>query len=119
MLLTIVLAALAAMGLLCIAKWLCAALLDSIEDENVFCVVRLNCDAAQTEQTVKSCLRLQKERSLRGKLLFVDGGLSPEAQNVTERLLRNRENALLCSESQLNELLKWEREDLGARTDRR
>lgn len=119
MFLTFVLAVLAATGLLCIAKWLCAALSDSIEDENVFCVVRLCRDAAHTEQTVKSCLRLQREKSLRGKLLFVDGGLSPEAQNVTELLLRNRGNALLCSENQLYEILKWEREKLGAGTDQR
>ena len=119
MFLTFALAVLAATGLLCIAKWLCAALSDSIEDETVFCVVRLSEDAAHTEQTVKSCLRLQREKSLRGKLLFVDGGLSPEAQNVTELLLRNRGNALLCSETQLYEILKWEREELGAGTHQR
>lgn len=117
--LTFVLAVLAAMGMLSIIRWLCNAISFSLKDEDAFFVVHLCGDAAHTEQTVKSCIHLRRERLVRGKLVFVDGGLSPEAQHVARMLLQKQEDALLCAESQLCEILKWERDDIGTGADQR
>ncbi len=117
MFLTFVLAVLAALGLFSIAQWLLRSISLRLREEDVFHVVRLRSDASKVEQTVKSCLRLQENQDLPGRLVFVDAGLTPEAQIAAELLLREGENAVLCGESQLCEMIKWEREDLGAGTD--
>ena len=119
MFLSFVLAILAAVGLLSIVRWLCQALAFSLEDHDICHVIRLQGEASQTEQAIKSGLRLRKEQTLKGKLVFVDEGLSPDAQNAAELLLRKQENAILCSKSQLCELLNWEKEDIGTGTDQR
>ena len=117
MYMTFVLALLAAMGLFSIAFWLWRAAKFPEQEKDFVWVVHLCHDAAHTEQMVKCCLRQRRESAIRGKLVFVDGGLSPEAQNITQLLLRKEEDVFLCSESQLYEILKWEREELGSGTD--
>lgn len=118
MFLTFVLAVLAAFGLLSILRWLLRALSIRLREEDICHVIYLHGDAPETEQTVKSCLRLREE-GMKGRLIFVDEGLTPEAQTAVELLLRERQNTALCGTSQLDVMIKWERDTLGTGADQR
>ncbi len=113
---TFLLALLAALGLVSLSYWFLQALSYRLREEDIYHVVRLYGDAAETEQKVKSCLRLNEDRSLVGRWIFLDEGLSPEGQIAAQLLLRDREDGVLCSPEQMNEMINWEREKSGAGT---
>ena len=115
--LTFVLAVLASFGFLSVVKLLFDAASYHARPEDMFLVVHLYGEEAEVEQTVRSCLRDQDDRSSCGKIIFIDKGMTPDAQAATELLLRRREDALLCGERELPQILNWERETLGAGTD--
>ena len=110
MVLTILVAGLAACGV-CLVLWaLSEAILRPLPQE-ICHVVPLSGDAASVEQTLRLCLR-----TLRGRIVFVDMDMDAEAQMTAEHLLRNEPAAALCSMTQVSEYLRWENA-LGARAD--
>ena len=117
MVLTIVIAAMAASGMLLIVWLYFDALLSPEEARNSFYVVPLKGDAALVQQTMRAALRQREWLGLRATLIFVDDGIDCEGQLAAELLLRRREDALLCSRSQLSEIIRTENEDIGAGAD--
>ena len=117
MVLTIVIAALAASGMLLIVWLFFDALLSTKETKNTFYVVLLKGNASLVQQTMRAALRQREWQGLRATLVFVDDGIDCEGQFAAELLLRRRENALLCSRSQLSEIIRTENEDIGAGAD--
>lgn len=114
---TVVIAALAACGVFLIAWLLADALRFPLPERDACYVVHLHGSTAQTEQTIKSCLRLRECGGLRGKLIFVDGGLDTESQMAAELLLRRKPAAVLCAPSQITEMIHWENDEIGAGAD--
>lgn len=110
MFLTFLLAMLSAFGFLCVLNLLYDAITFHLKQEDLFHVVRISGEEPEVEQTVRSCIRYQDSGRLRGRIVFVDEGLTPDAQTATELLLRGREDAVLCGESELSEILCWERD---------
>ena len=117
MILTIVIAALAASGMLLILWLVFDALLSAKETKDSFYVVLLKGNAAQVQQTMRSALRQREWQGLRATVVFVDEGIDCEGQLAAELFLRRRENAILCSRSQLTEIIRTENEDIGAGAD--
>lgn len=117
MILTIVIAALAASGMLLIVWLFFDALLSPEETKDSFYVVLLKGDAALVQQTMRAALRQREWQGLRATLIFVDDGIDCEGQFAAELLLRRREDAFLCSRSQLPEMIRTENEDIGAGAD--
>lgn len=117
MILTIVIAALAASGMLLIVWLFFDALLSPKETKDTFYVVLLRGDAALAQQTMRTAFRQREWQGLRAMLVFVDDGLDCEGQVAAGLLLRRREDALLCSRSQLSEIIRTENEDIGAGAD--
>ena len=113
MLLTFIIAALAACGLILILQALCRCLTFPFKDTELYHVVSLSGDAQLTEQKVKACLKRQRGGSMRGKLIFVDMGLSPEGQLAALLLLERESFALLCGPTQIQEYIGWEKENIG------
>ncbi len=115
MLLTILIAALSVCGLFMVVWTILEALFMQIPKESyhVFC---LHGSDAQVEQQVRSCRWLRERRGLRGRLILVDCGISPEAQITVQLMLRNDETIQLCTSSQLADYIRWENETIGAGT---
>ena len=110
MVLTILLAGLAVCGVF-LVLW---ALVQTIVHPlplGVYHVVPLSGSAASVEQTMRLCLR-----TLRGRIVFVDVAMEPEAQIIAACLLRNESAAVVCAPAQVSEYLRWEN-TLGARAD--
>ena len=110
MVLTILLAAFAVCGVILVLWASVEAFLWPLP-QDLCHVVPLSGDAAAVEQSVRACLR-----TLRGRIVFVDVEMDPEAQIVAEHLLRRKPAATLCSVEQVSEFLRWENV-LGARAD--
>lgn len=110
MVLTILVAVLAACGVFLVLWALTEALLRPLP-QGICHVVPLSGDAAAVEQTLRLCLR-----TLRGRIVFVDIDMDAEAQMTAEHLLRREPAAALCSPVQVSEFLRWEN-TLGARAD--
>lgn len=115
MALTVVIAALAACGVLLVLRTLLEALALPLPQKDVFHVVRL--DGANAEHRVRVCLWLRARGCMNGTLIFTDGGLDARAQIAVHTLLRKQTGAVLCAPSQVTDYLKWEKETLGARAD--
>lgn len=116
MMLTVLIAVLAACGIFSILWLLTDALTVPLPEQDAYYIVRLRGDASTAAQTVRSCLRLQK-RGLRGRLIFVDCGLCAEGQTAVELLIRREAQAVLCAPSQVCEMIHWEYDEFGARAD--
>lgn len=114
MVLSIIICSLAAFAVLMIFM----SFLRSLHPVRPVChVISLSGDAAETEQQIRSALRNQKDAVFSGKLIFVDTGLSPEAQIAAQVLLVREKAALLCSPKQVTEYVTWEIEKFGTGTD--
>lgn len=74
-------------------------------------IIPLRGGTAAVEQKVRSCLSC-----LRGRIVFVDLGMEPEAQSCVQLLLEKREGVFLADAEQLTDYLEWET-TLGARAD--
>lgn len=117
MVLTIVIAALAAIGLLLILWLSFDALFSTKETGTAFYLVLLKGNAAPVQLTMRAALRRRDWQGLRATLVFVDDGMDCEGQCAAELLLRGREDVLLCSHSQLSEIIRTENENIGAGAD--
>lgn len=114
MFLSILVGALAALAVL----MLLMAFLRSVRTLPSLChLVYLQGDAADTEQLIRASFRRQRDGIYTGKLIFIDGGLEPEAQVTAQLLLTAEDAAVLCAPSQASEYVMWEIENFGTGTD--
>lgn len=79
-------------------------------------VFYLSGEDGQIEQQLRTCLRLQEHGKLRGQLIFVDCGLSAEAQITAQLMLEKNNRGVLCSPSQMTDYIGRETEIIGAGT---
>ena len=106
-----VLAGLVALCAVCLVLWAVGeALYVSVPGDGVH-IIPLRGRTAQVEQRVRASLRC-----LRGRIVFVDCDLEPEAQICVQLLLEKREGVALCTADRLADYLEWET-TLGARAD--
>lgn len=117
MFLTILIAALAACGLFLIFWTLTDAISYPIPRKNTVFVVRLEGNSSQVQQIIRACLRLREHRGYGELLIFTDGGIDTEAQLAAELMLRKHPEAVLCSQRQAADYIRWEKETVGAGTD--
>lgn len=118
MLLTILVAALAACGIFLVAWAVFEALLTPLPEHSCH-IVYLQGAAAPVEQHIRTCLWLRERRGMRGTFYFVDHGLEPEALVAAQLLLQGRQGAVLCSGAQLLDHLEEENREIGAGADQR
>ena len=117
MLLTIVIAALAACGVLMILLTLKEAFLPR---PSCAChLIYLKSGRPDPAAQVQACLWRRRCGSLTGRLIFVDRGLAPQEQAAIALLLRRAEDAVLCSPAQAAEYTEMRSNELGAGTDQR
>lgn len=117
MLLTVIIAAFAACGLLLVAWALFESFFLPLPESSAFHVYFLQGDTAQTEHMIRACLHLREHRGMSGRLIFADDGLTPEAQVAAELLLRRTPETVLCSKSQIIDYIRRENDGVGAGTD--
>lgn len=117
MLLTVIIAAFAACGLILVSWALIEAFLLPPPSNCIFHVYFLQGDSAQVEHTIRACLHLREHRGMSGMLIFADDGLTPEAQMAAELLLRRTPETVLCSKSQIIDYIRRENDGIGAGTD--
>ncbi len=106
-----VLAGLLALSAVILVLWAVGESLSVSTPGDALHIVPLRGGAASVEQRVRACLR-----GLRGRIVFVDKGMEPEAQLCVQLLLEKREGVFLCASEQLTDYLEWET-TLGARAD--
>lgn len=115
MLLTILMAALAACGLLMILFALKEALLPR---PRCAChIIYLKSSRPDPAALVHACLWRQRCGLLTGRLIFADCGIDAQAQTAIGLLLRGAENAVLCSPTQLAEYTEMRNDGFGAGAD--
>ena len=112
---TVLIAALAACGVFLIAWTLAEAFVMPLP--NAFVIVYLHGDAAETEQCVRASRWMRDRRRVNGKLIFVDQGLDEEAKEIVRRMISGDTTAAFCTQPQLAEYLKLEKEELGTGAD--
>ncbi len=117
MLLTILAAALAACGAFLILWAILDALLLPLPQRDTFHVIYLHGSVQQVEQTLRAGIWLRERRGARGTLLFVRDALSAEAAEAAGRYLEDFEGTALCRAAELPEMLRWEKETVGAGSD--
>ncbi len=116
MALTILIAALAVCGLFLIVWAMTDALFLRLPNDS--CHIFFLCgDDAQVEQQLRSCLWFRKQRGLRGKMIFVDCGISAQAQITAQLMLKNDDTTHICAFQQINDYIRWEKETIGTGAD--
>ena len=112
---TILIAALAACGVFLIAWTVFEALLMPLPEKDTYLLVYLSGDAAQAQQCIRACCWLRERRGVRGRVLFVDAGLTPEARQAAEQMIGADPSLALCGGGEEYTILEnWKR---GAGTD--
>lgn len=106
MLLTILIAALAACGLILMIWTLTDAIAYPIPRKNTVFIVRLEGNASKVQQTIRACFRLREHRGYGETLIFVDNGIDTEAQLAAELMLRNHPEAVLCAPNQAADYIR-------------
>ena len=114
MALTILIAALAACGLFLIIWAIADALLLRLPTDSCH-IFYLRGDETQVEQQIRTCL--WKRSNLRGKIIFVDCGISPEAQITAQMMLKEFDFIYICSPEQIWDYIRWEKETIGTGAD--
>lgn len=117
MLLKVIIAALAACGLILVLGALFEAVLLPLSGNDAVHVYYIRGGSAEAEHTIRACLHLREHRGMRGMLVFADDGLTPEAQTAAELLLRRAPDTALCSAAQVIDYVRRENDGLGAGTD--
>ncbi|MBE6927747.1 MAG: hypothetical protein E7467_04570 [Ruminococcaceae bacterium] len=112
MILTILIASLCACGLFMILWAIVEAVLLRLPNETV-CICYLHGTDAEVEQKMRACLCLRRQGV---RLLFVDCGLSAEAQVTAQLMIGRDESMHLCSPLQIYDYIRWENGCLGAGT---
>lgn len=107
MLLTIIIAALAACGVWMLLLALKEALLP--RPDCAYHVICLRPDRPEPTAQVQACLWRRRSGVLTGTLLFVDGGLDAQTRAAIEQLLQKTDDAVLCTPEQAGILGNEER----------
>ncbi|MBE6985530.1 MAG: hypothetical protein E7434_08010 [Ruminococcaceae bacterium] len=115
MALTILIAGLAVCGIFLVAWSLTEAFVIKIPLDSVH-IFYLHGSDADVEQQMRSCLWMKNRHGLRGRLLFVDCGISPQAQITAQLMLKADDNIHICAKEQVAQYIKGECETLGAGT---
>jgi hypothetical protein len=105
MAITILISALAVCGIFLVAWALTEAYVMKLPPESVH-IFYLRGSDAEIEQKLRACLWMRSRHGLRGKMIFVDCGLSVHSQ-ITAQLMLD-EGCILCSEEQLFEYIREE-----------
>ena len=116
MILTILVAALAACGGILLFRELAEAFFEPLPGDACH-IFYLSGDDGLVEQQLRSCLRKQEQGKLPGRLIFVDCGLSAEAQITAQLMLQKRDCGVLCAPCQVTDYIEREKEIIGAGTD--
>ena len=104
---TILIAALAACGIFLVAWSLTEAFVMKLPSDSVH-VFYLHGSEIEVEQTMRACLWMRSRHGLRGKVFFVDSGISPQAQITAQLMLGNDESVKICSQEQLMQYIRKE-----------
>ncbi len=111
----ILIAALAVCGVFLIAWAIFEALLMPLPERDTCMLVYLHGDVAQVQQCIRACRWLRERRGVRGQMLFVDRGLTPEGRQSAVRMMSEEPSLFLCADGEEYTILeKWKR---GAGTD--
>lgn len=116
MALTILIAALAVCGVFLIAWAVADALLFRAPADSCH-IFYLRGEDAQVEQQVRSCLWLRRRCALRGSVVLVDCGISPEAQITAHLMLKDENCVHVCSFEQINDYIGLENKSIGTGAD--
>lgn len=116
MALTILIAALAVCGVFLIAWSITEAYFSAVPNDSCH-IFYLRGDSAAVEQQVRSCRWLCERRGMLGKVIFVDCGISPEAQITVQLMLKNDDTVILCAPSQIADYIGQENDNGGAGAD--
>ncbi len=116
MAITILIAALAVCGIFLVAWSITEAFLVCMPQTAVH-VFYLSGSDAEVEQQIRSCLWMKQRHGLPGRMLFVDCGISPQAQITAQLLLKNEDTVQLCAPSQVAEYIRWENDTIGSGAD--
>ena len=107
---TILIAALAACGVLLILWTIFEALLMPLPKDDTYLLVYLRGDAGRVEQHMRACDWLRERRGVRGRVLFVDDGLDAEARHAAERFVAQESALYLCGRGEEYTILEsWKR----------
>ena len=115
MILTILVAGLAVLGGILLFRAAAEALFETLPEKS-FHIFYLQGEEGRVEQNIRSCLKMQERGKLPGKLIFVDDGLSPEAQITARIMLQDAQQSVLCAPSQIQDYIGREKEIIGAGT---
>ena len=86
-----------------------------LPEKDTYLLVYLRGDAAQAQQCIRACCWLRERRGVRGRVLFVDAGLTPEARQAAEQMIGADPSLALCGGGEEYTILEnWKR---GAGTD--
>lgn len=117
MLLTILIAALAACGPLMILLALKDAFLP--RPRRSCHVIYLDPGQMDPAALAQACLWRRRGGALTGKLIFVDGGIDASSRAAIERLLQKADEAVLCLPAQAADYLETEYDGVGTGADQR
>ncbi len=113
MILTILIAALAACGAFLILWAIFEAMLLPLPQEGVYCVVALKGDAAQVQRLLRAALWQRERRGFRGALVFLSDDLTPQQLCLAQNFLAYHGGARLCRAEELTQLVQGEKENSG------
>ena len=104
---TILISALAVCGIFLVAWALTEAFVMKLPSDSVH-IFYLRGTDAEIEQKLRACLWMRRRHGLRGKLVFVDCGLSVQSQITAQLMLDCDEGVHICSYEQLEEYIRGE-----------
>ncbi len=104
---TILIAALAVCGIFLVAWSVTEAFVMKLPSDSVH-IFFLHGTDAEVEQKLRACLWMRNRHGLRGKVLFVDKGLSPQAQITAQLMIDDDQSIKICSQEQLAEYIREE-----------
>ena len=104
---TILISALAVCGIFLVAWSLTEAYVMKLPSDSVH-IFYLHGTDAEVEQKLRACLWMRTRHGLRGKVIFVDGGMSPQAQITAQLMLADDEAIHICSDEQLLQYIREE-----------
>ncbi len=104
---TILIAALAVCGIFLVTWSVTEAFVMKLPSDSVH-IFFLHGTDAEVEQKLRACLWMRNRHGLRGKILFVDKGLSPQAQITAQLMIDDDQSIKICSQEQLAEYIREE-----------
>ncbi len=104
---TILISALAVCGIFLIAWSVTEAYVMKLPNDSVH-IFYLHGTDGEIEQKLRACLWMRTRHGLRGKVIFVDCGMSPQAQITAQLLLADEEAIHICSNEQLIDYIRGE-----------